>query len=283
MSNAKLSIITCSYNQGQYLEQTILSVLNQNYQNLEYIIIDGGSTDNSVEIIKKYDNKLAYWISQKDEGQSDAINKGFLKATGDIIAWINSDDLYLAHTFETIVKYFNVNKDIDCVYGDIYLSNSTATSLLLRKTIPYDYKMAIYSECMIPQPTSFWRRRVFDKIGLLDLSLQYQMDYEYFLRMGKMNVRFNNIKIPLAIFRFHAECKTVSEYDSKVAQANKIIKNKYINCPFKSDVFNEYYLRIMRTTFRLKAYIIRVVLRGEGIIPFRVARFRKKLLKGNIL
>ena len=115
----KISIVTPSYNQAEFLERTILSVLNQDYPNLEYIIIDGGSTDGSVEIIKKYEKYLAYWVSEKDKGQSDAINKGFQKSTGDILAWLNSDDTYLSGTLFKVVKAFQENPNADLIFGNI--------------------------------------------------------------------------------------------------------------------------------------------------------------------
>ncbi|HCK65102.1 MAG TPA: glycosyltransferase, partial [Anaerolineae bacterium] len=108
----KVSIITPSYNQAKYLEQTIQSVLNQNYSEIEYILIDGGSNDGSINIIKKYQDKFAFWISEKDNGQADAINKGFAKATGDIVAWLNSDDYYLPETIAKVVKVFEANPDV---------------------------------------------------------------------------------------------------------------------------------------------------------------------------
>ncbi|GAG29700.1 unnamed protein product, partial [marine sediment metagenome] len=116
-------IVTPSYNQAQFLESTILSVLNQNYPNLEYIIIDGGSTDGSIEIIKRYQKYLAYWISEKDEGQADAINKGFEKSTGQILAWINSDDTYLPETLFRVAKHFQQHQKADLVFGNINFIN----------------------------------------------------------------------------------------------------------------------------------------------------------------
>lgn len=116
----RISIVTPSYNQAEFLERTIFSVLNQNYPKLEYIIIDGGSTDGSVEIIKKYDKYLTFWVSEKDNGQADAIRKGFARATGEILAWINSDDTYLPGTFLKVAKAFIKNPKVDLIFGNIF-------------------------------------------------------------------------------------------------------------------------------------------------------------------
>ena len=116
-SYPKISIVTPSYNHGQYIEQTILSVINQNYPNLEYIIIDGGSTDNTVDIIKKYEEKITYWISEKDNGQSHALNKGIAKCTGDIFNWINSDDYFEDGTFYKLANHFTINNRVTSVSG----------------------------------------------------------------------------------------------------------------------------------------------------------------------
>lgn len=127
----KISIVTPSYNQGSYLEETILSVLNQKYPNLEYIIIDGGSTDSSVEIIKKYASYLSYWVSEKDSGQSEALNKGFNRASGEIIAWLNSDDLYCENTLHIIAEKFMEHPEVGIVYGDVinFMANGKETRI----------------------------------------------------------------------------------------------------------------------------------------------------------
>jgi glycosyltransferase involved in cell wall biosynthesis len=117
----KLSIVTPSFNQAQYLEETILSVLNQKYVSLEFIIIDGGSTDGSVDVIRKYENRLSYWVSEKDNGQAHALNKGLERATGDIVAYLNSDDLYLPGAFESVINYFREHPQCEWVCGDTFM------------------------------------------------------------------------------------------------------------------------------------------------------------------
>ncbi len=118
MSNTKVSVITPSYNQAEFLEKTILSVINQDYSNIEYIIIDGGSTDGSIDIIRKYENRLAYWVSEKDSGQSHAINKGLSLCTGDLVNWLNSDDLLMPSAIRILVEYYNKYPEIKLFYGD---------------------------------------------------------------------------------------------------------------------------------------------------------------------
>ena len=161
----KISIVTPSYNQVKFLERTILSILNQNYPNLEYIIIDGGSTDGSVEIIKKYEKYLACWVSEKDKGQSDAINKGFKKASGDIIAWQNSDDIYLPGVFEKVALLFSKRKDMDVVFGNIYLIDENDNILRDIRYVPFSLKSFLYEGCNITNQATFWRRSEERRVG----------------------------------------------------------------------------------------------------------------------
>ena len=205
----KIPIVTPSYNQGQFLEETILSVLNQDYPNLEYMIVDGGSNDDSVEIIKKYADRLAYWVTEPDRGQSHAINKGFRQATGDILAWLNSDDTYLPYTLQTVGQFFAEHADVDMVYGDQVDIDETGSTFRATRSLDFN-KFALLSRAgAISQPTSFYRRRVWEELGGLDESLHLTMDYEFFLRIAFAGYRIVRIPQYLAKFRYHDASKTV--------------------------------------------------------------------------
>jgi len=210
----KITIITPSFNQGQFLEQTIISVLNQNYPNLEYIIIDGGSKDNSVDIIKKYAAKITYWTSEPDKGQSEAINKGLRIATGDIINWLNSDDYYEPETLFKVAEGFR-NPSITSVLGRSHLFrgereivyNSHGTDVYagnLAKTIGW---------ARMDQPETFFRKSAVDKMGLLDTRLHYLMDRDWWIKylflFGLDGIHI--IPDILVNFRLHADSKTVSQ------------------------------------------------------------------------
>ncbi|WKN29784.1 glycosyltransferase family 2 protein [Porifericola rhodea] len=220
-----ISIITPSFNQGQYLEQTIDSVLSQNYPNIEYIIVDGGSTDQSIEIIKKYENYLAYWVAEPDKGQSEAINKGLKKATGDIVNWINSDDFYERGALKAVATAFeDDNINVVCGRGKIineegeFVRYSKGTDIYnanLEKTIGW---------ARIDQPETFFRRHVLKKTGLLTAGLHYVMDkawwVNYLLSFGLDNVR--EIDDVLVNFRLHESSKTVSQPDCFVHETGTL-------------------------------------------------------------
>lgn len=207
-----ISIITPSYNQGQYIEQTIDSVLSQNYPHLDYIIIDGGSTDNSVEIIKKYEKHLSYWVSEKDNGQSHAINKGFSRAKGEVINWLNSDDYYLPGALKTVSEYFQ-DKNINVLCGKsqivkngklVKISSGTDIYLELSKTIGW---------ARTDQPETFYRKSCIDSIGVLNQGLHYVMDKElwirYLCKYGLRNVKQTDDL--LVAFRLHGSSKTTNQ------------------------------------------------------------------------
>jgi len=204
----KISIITPSYNQGQYIEETIRSVLLQDYPNLEYIIIDGGSTDNSVEIIKKYESYLAYWVSEPDEGQTSAINKGFRRATGDIIAWINSDDLYVEGAFYKVAEIFKQNPHFSVIYGNCIFFKENEPEYL-HKPGAFDIKRFVAGD-YIAQPSTFFKRHVIEEIGYLDERFHFSLDYDLLMRLSsKCSIEY--VDETFAQFRFHDDSKTISQ------------------------------------------------------------------------
>ncbi len=220
----KISIVTPSYNQGEFLEDTILSVLGQNYPNLEYIIIDGGSTDNSVEIIKKYEDSLTYWVSEKDNGQSEAINKGFSIATGDILCWLNSDDMYMPNIFNYVVSNLNP-KELKICMGQCIHINLTDTQLdawgsdiLSNKNT--DLSMFDY----VIQPSTFWTRLVWEEVGKLNVNQHFGFDWEWFLRAKEMNIEFLLLNKPLSIYRIHKNHKTGVSGDKRQIELLNIFK-----------------------------------------------------------
>ncbi len=203
----RISIITPSYNQGQYIEETILSVLGQQYPNLEYIIMDGGSTDNSCDIIRKYEKYLAYWVSEKDGGQSDAINRGFARATGEIVAWLNSDDLYMPGTLSYVASRLTVGRP-ELLFGNsIYFWDGTGNAHgtdVVGKHRTMDLRLADY----IIQPSTFWTREAWQSVGALETELVYVFDWDWFIRALDVAVTFKADDRILSLYRFHSAHKT---------------------------------------------------------------------------
>lgn len=218
MSTSTISVITPSFNQGQFIEETIDSVLSQNYQNLDYIIIDGGSTDQTVEIIKKYEKHLSYWVSEKDRGQSHAINKGFEKAKGEIVAWLNSDDLYLNDTFKIVSEELQ-DPSIDIVYGDVLNFSSNST----KEYIVPQFSLADFlKRVSIHQPAVFWRRQLLKNEGLLKEKFYYTMDYDLWMRLF-LNYNHKKIDHFLAKFRIHEDSKTGSNPPEMYTEYRKVL------------------------------------------------------------
>ena len=205
----RISIVTPSFNQGQFLEQTILSVLGQNYPNLEYIIIDGGSSDNSVEIIKKYENQIKFWVSEKDNGQCQAINKGFKIASGDILGWLNSDDMYFPGIFNKLIEQIDIEKT-GIYYGECIhfkLENEILKSTGSHVTKNFRNGDLTINDFII-QPSSFWTSMTWMKVGNLNENMHYAFDWEWFIRALQLGVTFNPINSPLSIYRIHEAHKS---------------------------------------------------------------------------
>jgi len=247
----KISIITPSYNQESFLERTILSVLNQNYPNLEYIIIDGGSTDGSVEIIKKYEKYLTYWVSEKDRGQSHALNKGFRKVTGEIIGWINSDDIYIPGNLLKIGKIFKYDNNVDVVYGGLLVIDKNDNIIDMywaTKLIPK--YMLIYG-LDIHQQSLFWRKNMFKKVGYLDEKLYMVMDLDFIFRLS-LEANLYRIKGYLGCLRRHGDTKTALEAFYKGKKENNIILERYLDKVSKINSFCRILVRIQRYIYLLK-------------------------------
>jgi glycosyltransferase involved in cell wall biosynthesis len=185
MNFPKISIVTPSYNQGSYIEKTILSILNQDYPNLEYIIIDGGSTDNSVDIIRRYEQQLAYWVSEPDEGQTHALNKGFSKATGDILCWLCSDDLYEPWTLAEVAQFFQTHPTTQIVYGDALWIDPDDNFIRYQKEVAFNRFILLYGHNFIPQPSTFWRAGLHRHVGELDPNFDVMMDADFWLRFSR--------------------------------------------------------------------------------------------------
>jgi len=218
----KISIVTPSFNQGRYLEETILSVIHQDYPNVEHIIIDGGSTDETKEVLDKYRSKLAYVVSEPDKGQSDAVNKGFAKATGDIIGWLNSDDYYAPGAFHTLSKAFE-NPSTYAVAGYSILFEEDGKQLKASPTVNKERDLNYHLRFPnINQPATFFRRKVMEDIMPLNINLHYLMDRELWLKYLLL-YGINNVAVldeTLVYFRLHKNSKSVSQdekFDSDYA------------------------------------------------------------------
>ncbi|MFQ5823492.1 MAG: glycosyltransferase family 2 protein [bacterium] len=219
-----VSIITPSYNQGCFIEQTIKSVLSQNYKNIEYIVIDGGSTDTTLDILNKYNGQFT-WISEPDRGQADAINKGLKMAKGELLAWLNSDDTYLPGAIKKVVRFMQKHPEYKMVYGEGYYISKNSKIINRYPTEPFDY-WRLSQTCYICQPTVFFTRDVFENIGYLDVNLKACLDYDYWIRIGS---QFKVAKIDeyLAAFRIHSNNKTITLKKLIYREIFSIVKKYY--------------------------------------------------------
>ena len=208
----KVTIITPSFNQVDYLEATIQSVLAQTYPNIEYFVIDGGSTDGSVDVIRAYQHELSGWISEKDRGQTDAINKGFNMATGEIIAWLNSDDTYYPDAVEKAVAFLNSHPNVGLVYGDANYIDQQGQVIGRFPAAQTSLHQLRRGYVHIPQQASFFRKALWDRVGPLDPDFYFAMDYDLWVRLAAVSeIRYVNQT--WANFRLHQDAKTISADD----------------------------------------------------------------------
>jgi glycosyltransferase involved in cell wall biosynthesis len=221
MNLPKVSIITPSFNQAQFLDETIQSVISQDYPDIEYIIVDGGSTDGSVEIIKNYESRISYWVSENDQGQADAINKGFAIATGEFIGWLNSDDCLSPGAIRKVVDAFMLNPDVEFIYGDIGQGESLLASQKLRGRETSIEQILISGSVPIPQQGSMWRRSVLGKIGSLGTEWHVVLDREFFMRTV-LKCKIQYLPATLGFFRYHADSKSISQMSRWIAELPKM-------------------------------------------------------------
>lgn len=204
-----VSVVTPVLNQGVFIAQTVESVLGQDYPRVEYIVVDGGSTDGTLDVLRRYDGRLR-WISEPDNGQSAAINKGWRLTNGEIVAWLNADDTYLPGTIRRVVEFLEAHPEVDVAYGDCDYTDDRGRFVRRYPTRPHDYREMVRSTLnYIPQPATFIRRRVLDAEGMLDENLHYVMDFDYWLRAGRRHT-FAYLPMRLATLRLHRSAKSVA-------------------------------------------------------------------------
>lgn len=205
----KLTVVTPSYNQAAFLERTILSVLNQHYPNLEFIIIDGGSTDGSLEIIRQYEAHLSYWVSEADRGQTEAINKGFRRATGDYVAYQNSDDVFAPNALWAVARAWQADPETDVFFGNMYIIDEQDRVLEEMRVLPFSAGCQVYEGMQVFNQSLFIRRTLLEKTGWLDESLRFVMDYEVVTRLGLLpHVRFGRVADFWGGFRVQPDAKS---------------------------------------------------------------------------
>ncbi len=200
-----VSVVTPSFNQSTYLEQTIRSVIEQDYRELEYIIVDGGSTDSSLDIIKKYSNRLAWWTSEKDSGQAEAINKGFAHARGEIIAWLNSDDYYLIGAVNAAVNAFETHPNAVMVYGDMLAVDENGRTINVLKYRPLSLEDLLCFQ-IVGQPAVFMRRSAFEKTSGLDTNLHFMLDHQLWIKLAAQG-EIVHVGQTWAAARYHSQAK----------------------------------------------------------------------------
>ncbi len=224
----RLCIVTPSFNQGKYISRTIESIFAQDVDGLEYMVVDGGSTDNTISVLESYGDRL-HWLSERDRGPSDAINKGFLRSSAPILGWLNSDDIYYPGALRTVLDYFEKHPEVDVLYGEA--NHIDATDAVIERYPTEDWNWERLKEtCFISQPATFFRRRVFEQFGPLAVGVRC-MDYEYWLRLGKSGVRFVHLPTLIAATRLHPEAFSIAGRVAGHAEVNTFTRKHLSRTP----------------------------------------------------
>jgi glycosyltransferase involved in cell wall biosynthesis len=202
-----ISIVTCSYQQGKFIDSTIRSVLEQDYPQLEYIVIDGGSSDSTIEILKTHGSRIDYWVSEPDNGQTDALIKGFQRCRGEIMGWLCSDDLLLPGALQAVADYFEEHPEVQAVYGDALWIDGHGKLIRQKREIPYFQFLMRFDHNYVPQPSMFWRRGLFERVGGLDPRFNLAMDADLWDRFAQAT-RIAHVPRFLSCMRYYPEQKT---------------------------------------------------------------------------
>lgn len=276
----RFSIITPSHNQGRFIRDCIESVKNQELSNnveklqpdtlkqsalqnsdiselsVEHLIIDASSTDETITILEEYPHLV--WVSEPDNGQTDAINKGFRRATGDWVMWLNADDYLLPSALVSFARFVNQNMSADVVYGDCQFVDEQRNLLRIKREPDYDFWMLVFYGCYIPSTATFLRRTIIDTDNLPDENLKVCMDYEYYLRLATRGFRFTHLPLPLAAFRWHGS--NLSTLHSKLRMEERLrVQRCYLQNRAPSFLQNKLVLRCLRRTYQVKRTAWRVL------------------------
>jgi len=264
----KISVVVPSFNQSDFIERTILSIINQGYPNLELIIIDGKSSDSTIEILKRYDAHISKWVSEKDNGQSDAVNKGLKMATGEIIGWINSDDVYLNNCLFQANHYFKNNPDVGIVFANYYYIDTNDYILSRRKEIKFDFNTYIWTrDCYHANCSGFFSNDTFLKIGYLDTKLHYSMDYEFYIRAYSKGIIIDHKNEIWSGYRLHESSKSVASNEKQVKDTELILSKLgfHRTSKIRNLVYYSFYtiLRLLKKLFMgsyfpIKKYQIKI-------------------------
>lgn len=268
MNLPKISVVTPSYNQADYLERTIRSVIEQNYPELEFIIIDGGSTDGSIDVIKKYEKYLTYWVSESDNGQSHAINKGLKMATGDWVAWQNSDDIYYGGAFHAVADAALKHPDVALIIGDMNLIDQDDKLIRDLHFVTPSYGAMVAEGMVLSNQAAFWRRDIHDKIGWMDETLHTAFDFDWFLRLTK-NVKGYAVNKCLGAFRIHSAAKT-QVMTSENSENYAFVRKRH-----------NAYMSPLRAKLYLIKRLLLLLLRGD--LAYIARGFAKRIEENNLM
>lgn len=260
----KITIVTPSFNQGEFIADAIESVTNQDYPYIEHLVIDAQSTDETINVLKQYDHlPHLKWVSEPDKGQADAINKGFKSASGDIVGWLNADDYYLPGTLAKIAEIFQQNSQVDIVYGEAMFVDQNKQLVKRQIDHRFDYSVLLYYGCYIQSTSTFFRKSIIDAGHLLDIYYKICMDYEYYIRLANAGYKFEYLPKPLAAFRWQGN-NASRVYAQKREEETLKIKRQYgfqLPQKFKSFQIPSFVYRFIKFAVIGKRQILKVTSR----------------------